>query len=178
VTIVAHRRATLFGAVVGKEMKRSAVGSIADACWREIPAHFPHVELGSFVVMPNHIHGILILRGIISGADAVASAPRRGTIYRAPTEGFGAPRAGSIPTIVRTYKAAVTRAAGRLAGIPRPIWQRNYYEHIIRDETDHDRIRRYILANPMSWDNDEENPARESRPVEGDDGPPSRKEST
>jgi REP element-mobilizing transposase RayT len=164
VTIVTHHRAALFGRVVEGQTQRSALGSIADACWREIPDHFPHVELGSFVVMPNHIHGILTLHAITTpnaiGSDAMASEPGRGTIYRAPTEGFGAPRAGSVPTIVRSYKAAVTRAVGRVPGSLRPIWQRNYYEHVIRDEADWDRARRYIEANPMNWEEDEENPRR------------------
>ena len=73
---------------------------------------------------------------------------------------FVVPRVGSIPTIVRSYKAAVTRAVRRLAEVPCPIWQRNYYEHILRDEADWDRIRRYIEANAKNWDEDKENPDR------------------
>lgn len=161
VTIVTQDRTALFGSIGEGEMRLSRAGSIADRCWRDLPEHFPHVELSSFVIMPNHVHGILILRpttiprGIVS--DAVASETGRGTIYRAPTEQFGTPRIGTIPTIVRTYKAAVTRALGRSPGKRQPVWQRNYYEHVIRDEADWDRLRRYIDANPMNWGMDEEN---------------------
>jgi REP element-mobilizing transposase RayT len=161
VTIVTQDRAALFGLVGEGEMRLSRAGSVADRCWREIPDHFPHVELGSCVVMPNHVHGILILRPTTIhndiGSDAMASEPGRGTIYRAPTEKFGAPRMGTLPTIVRTYKAVVTRALGRLPGKRHPVWQRNYYEHVIRDEADWDRLRRYIDSNPMNWGKDEEN---------------------
>jgi putative transposase len=80
------------------------------------------------------------------------------TGYRAPRGRFGAPRVGSIHTIMRTYKAAVTRAVGRAVAHPPRVWQRNYYEHIIRDEREHDRLRRDIEANPIHWDEDEENP--------------------
>jgi REP element-mobilizing transposase RayT len=162
VTIVTHGRAMLFGRIVEREMRLSKVGTVADRAWREIPEHFPHVELGSFVVMPNHVHGILVLHAPTTpneiGSDATASEPGRGTIYRAPTEQFGAPRIGSIPTIVGTYKAAVTRAVGRLPGDRHTIWQRNYYEHVIRDDADWDRIRGYIDVNTMNWEEDEENP--------------------
>ena len=102
VTIVTHQRNCLFGEVVNGEMVLNDFGKIADECWRAIPDHFPVVELGAYVVMPNHVHGIIV---ITNG---------RGTIYRAPTqEQFQKPVAGSIPTIIRTFKAAVTRRIGR-----------------------------------------------------------------
>jgi putative transposase len=157
VTIVTQDRAMLFGTVEDAEMRLSQVGAIADRGWREIPDHFPHVELGAFVVMPNHVHGILILRP--ASTPDTGSIPRRGTIYRAPTEAFGTPRPGSIPTIVRTYKAAVTRAVGRLPGDRQPLWQHGYYEHVIRGEADGNRIHMYIQSNPTNWDEDEEHPA-------------------
>jgi hypothetical protein len=83
VTIVTKERAALFGSIGEGEMRLSRAGSVADRCWREIPDHFPHVEVGSFVVMPNHVHGILILRPTAihndMGSDAKASEPGRGT---------------------------------------------------------------------------------------------------
>jgi len=88
------------------------------------------------------------------------ASARRGTIYRAPTptiEQFGKPTVGSLPTILRTFKAAVTRRASRELDSAN-IWQRNYYEHIIRNQTDFERIAGYTLANPANWDTDEENP--------------------
>jgi putative transposase len=78
ITIVTYQRALLFGQIVDAEMQLNDFGGIADECWRAIPDHFPNVELGAYIVMPNHVHGIIIIRG-----DA-STSPRRGTIYRAP----------------------------------------------------------------------------------------------
>ncbi|HEY5983537.1 MAG TPA: hypothetical protein VIU38_08685 [Anaerolineales bacterium] len=168
ITVVTHRRLPLFGEVVSRDANLSALGRIADQCWRELPLHFPHVELGASVIMPNHIHGILILHDTAAtsnrDADAPAFASRRGTIYRAPTvhrvatEAFGAPRPGAIPTIVRTYKAAVTRQARRERYPVLAVWQRNYYEHVIRDQREWEEIHRYIESNPLMWMQDRENP--------------------
>ncbi len=153
-TIVTYQRDCIFGEIKNEEMVLNELGKIADECWRAIPEHFPFVELGAYVVMPNHVHGIII---ITDGG--------RGTIYRAPTpraptqniEQFGKPIKGSLPTIIRTYKAAVARRIGREHNAT-GIWQRNYYEHIIRDEKDLQNKTDYIEANPSSWDEDENNP--------------------
>jgi putative transposase len=151
VTMVTHRRLELFGRMVDREMQVFRAGQFAEACWRQIPDHFGHVELGAFVVMPNHVHGILVLKG-----DMIPQ--RRGTIYRAPTPAFGRPTPGSIPTIVASYKAAVTRQIHRRPRDSGRIWQRNYYEHVIRNEADWRRLQLYIEANPQLWPDDAENP--------------------
>jgi len=153
VTIVTYQRNCIFGNIVNEEIQLNAFGKIADECWRAIPDHFPNVELGAYIVMPNHVHGIIVIN---DRADASASA-RRGTIYRAPTEQFGKPIIGSIPTIIRTFKAAVTRRIGRELNAT-GVWQRNYYEHVIRNHEDWDRIHRYIESNPSMWAEDDENP--------------------
>jgi putative transposase len=124
ITICAHRQAHWFGSVHGGAMRLSAVGQIAYDCWLSIPEHFPTVSLDAFVVMPNHLHGILVLRG-------------------------GGPALGAV---VGTYKAAVTRAARRAGLAPSaPLWHGRYYDHIVRDQADIERIRAYILANPLRW---------------------------
>jgi putative transposase len=155
VTIVTYQRDCIFGNIVNEEIQLNAFGKIADECWRAIPDHFRNVELGAYIVMPNHVHGIIVIN---DRADADASA-RRGTIYRAPTEQFGKPIIGSIPTIIRTFKAAVTRRIGRELNAT-GVWQRNYYEHVIRNHEDWDRIHRYIETNPSIWTEDEENPTK------------------
>ncbi len=159
VTIVTYHRDCLFGGIVDGEMILNDLGKIADECWRAISEHFPFVELGVYVIMPNHVHGIIVITDVDHRADAGASARSRGTIYRAPTtqERFQKPVAGSLPTIIRTYKAAVTRRIGREHNAT-GIWQRNYYEHIIRDEKDLQNKTDYIEANPSLWDEDENNP--------------------
>ena len=146
VTMVTWRRDCLFGEVINGMMVLNDFGRVADECWRAIPEHFPCVELGAHQVMPNHVHGVI---AIIEG---------RGAIYRAPTvEQFGKPTVGSLPTIIRTYKAAVTRQIGRQLNAT-GIWQRNYYEHILRNEHEMDQIWRYIEGNPTLWQDDDENP--------------------
>jgi putative transposase len=158
VTVVTFRREALFGEIMGGEMCLNELGKIVAECWQEIPAHFPNAEADAFVVMPNHVHGIIFLfENNPSDADV---SDGRGTIYRAPTitiEQFGKPTIGSLPTIVRTFKAAVTRRAGRELNSAN-IWQRNYYEHIIRDQPDYERVAAYIADNPSNWAEDEENP--------------------
>jgi putative transposase len=147
VTIVARGRECLFGEITGREMRANTLGQIAEECWQAIPEHFSNSDVDVFVVMPNHVHGIIMIH------DAV-----RGTIYRAPNptiEQFGKPTAGSLPTIVRTYKAAVARRARRELGSAN-IWQRNYYEHIIRNLQDYGRIAGYIADNPANWEEDEQ----------------------
>jgi hypothetical protein len=99
--------------------------------------------------MPNHLHGIIVING-------------RGTARRAPTgERFGKPTVGSIPTIMRAFKSACTKRINDMRDARgTPVWQRNYYEHVIRDEDDLSRIRQYILDNPARWAEDENNPER------------------
>jgi putative transposase len=142
----------LFGDIVGEKIHLTEVGHLADACWRDIPHHFPNVDPDEYVVMPNHVHGIVVL----------LSQDCKGTACRAPTaERFSRPTPLSIPTIVRSFKAAVTGQVHLIHGFSRAaLWQRNYYEHVIRDDKSLDRIRNYILTNPLRWHLDGENPSR------------------
>ena len=148
VTIVTQGRSTVFGEILDGEMRLSPWGHIAEECWRALPDHFPHAALGAFVVMPNHVHGIIVLH-------ERADVPSVGaTHWVAPTKPRG-PQRGSIGAIVGAYKMAVTRRIAEEFGEGMVVWQRNYHEHVIRDERDHDRIRRYIESNPMNWTSDD-----------------------
>ncbi len=132
--------------IVDGQMHLHAAGREAGQCWLQIPRHFPNVELDEFVVMPNHVHGILVLS--------------RGAACRAPTvERFGQPVSGSLPTVIRSFKSAVTQRSNALHGTPgASVWQRNYYEHVIRDEASLQGMREYIANNPLQWALDRENP--------------------
>ena len=157
VTIVTYGREFLFGKILDGKMQVNPLGRIVQECWDEIPVHFPNTTTDIFCIMPNHIHGILIIH----------DTPGRGTIYRAPTrihqiEKFGKPTIASLPTIIRSFKAAVTRRAGRELNSGN-IWQRNYYEHILRSQVDYEKIAGYIWDNPANWDKDEENPTVNSQ---------------
>jgi len=150
VTIVTHDRKHLFGEVVKGEVVLDEVGRMVEGVWASIPAHFPQVELGEFVIMPNHIHGIISIT--VGARHAVPLQPN-------PFEEFGQPVPGSLPTIIRSFKSASSRMFHQFPNYAGDhLWQRNYYEHIIRNERDHLAIYDYILANPMNWEKDEENP--------------------
>jgi REP element-mobilizing transposase RayT len=154
ITICTRRRRCIFGDVIDAEMQLSRIGEIVLATWNELPAHFDNVETDAFTILPNHVHGNIALR--------------RGTACRAPTlttgERFGKPVVGSIPTIVRSFKSAVTKRINEMTGTPGgKLWQRGYDEHIVRGTQELDRIRRYIENNPRNWYRDVENPCRRSR---------------
>ena len=155
VTVCAADRACMFGEVVGGGVRLNDAGRIVEDEWAKTAQMRPRVLLDQFVVMPNHIHGIVVLMD------------SRGTLQRAPTgdrpirtiERFGKPTRDSIPTIIRLFKAATTKRISIQQGTPGvTVWQRNYYEHIIRDGKSLDRIRRYIAENPVRWAFDRENP--------------------
>ena len=146
ITICTHQKSCLFGAIANNKLNLNKFGQIAFTCWQAIPEHFPKIELDSFVIMPNHVHGILIIT-YNSG---------RGLAMPNPYEGkFGKPVAGSIPTIIGSFKSAVTKQINILRNSKgMSVWQRNYYEHIVRDEASLNRIRQYIINNPFDWKND------------------------
>jgi putative transposase len=143
VTICIEDRECLLGEVAGGEIILSAFGEVVREEWIRTTLLRREVILDEFVIMPNHFHGIIFLRW--------------GTSRRAPTrEAFGKPTKDSIPTIIRLFKSSVTKRVNELRGTPgNSFWQRGYYEHVIRDGKDLDRIRRYILANPANWSSDE-----------------------
>lgn len=155
ITICTYERTWLFGEVSGEEMRVNAFGEIVQRCWAEIPQHFAHVALDAFVVMPNHVHGILVLTHDGEEERPVWSVPNDEGLFPR-----GA-RPRSVGAIVGSFKSATARRINELRGAPgAPVWQRNYYERIIRDEHELDRIRRYIVENPLRWHLDRENPWR------------------
>ena len=123
---------------------RSAKSS--EACWMDIPFHFPNVELATHVVMPEHLHGILRLRERAVDDESIAKVSRRGTACRGPygrqQREFAVPTVASIPTIVGAFKSAVTKR------LKQAIWQRGYYERVIRDENEFRKTCEYIRSNP------------------------------
>jgi putative transposase len=171
VTMVAYQRDLLFGYIENGEMILNEMGIITDECWREIPDHFPNVDLGAYVVMPNHVHGIVVITGDESRVgtrhDDEVDTTRRGTIsveathvgarHASPQQKPCGVRPGSLGAIVGSFKSAVSKRIGREHNTT-GIWQRNYFEHIIRDEKDLQRITDYIHANPLRWNDDDENP--------------------
>ncbi len=123
-------------------------GEIVLKCWDDLPNHYHHVQLDEFAVMPNHVHGIIILT-------------ERAGLKPAPTKRRG------LTEIVRAFKTFSSRRMNRIRYTPGiPVWQRNYYERIIRTDAELDGIREYIATNPLQWQTDSENPfCRGERPV-------------
>ncbi len=152
VTIVTQGRQCLFGEVVESEMRLNEYGRVVVECWNGLPGHYPHVGLDAFVVMPNHVHGVLELtRNVGAG------------LRPAPTS---AKWRHSLSEIVRAFKAFSSRRINELRNMPgAPVWQRNYYEHIIRNEDDLYDIRQYIIYNPAKWAEDGENPVSVKRAI-------------
>jgi len=144
-------------------LETEAVQEAVLAGWQGLPTRFPAVVLDEFVIMPNHVHGIICIVGARHASpllqDANASSAR-GTLGSAdPTRPRGA-AAGSLGAIVGSFKAAAAKRINAIRKTPRsPVWQRNYYERVIRDEEELSRVRQYIRDNPLRWDEDPENPS-------------------
>ena len=158
VTICAQGKQCLFGRIEGTRVCLTKLGALVQKCWDEIPNHFPFVGLEAFVVMPNHIHGILGFHPRAQHAAPLqtAKAVARPVVHVIP---------GSLAAVVRSFKSAVsTRAHSVHDRRARSIWQRNYYERVLRNGKEFDNAARYILENPLRWEWDEENPARNCAP--------------
>ena len=151
VTIVTQGRECLFGEIVGGEMRLNPFGKIVNEEWLRSAEIRREIELDAFVVMPNHIHGIVFIHNNTIGATGRSPLPIQNRYPHGPS-----PK--SLSSFVAGFKSSVTKRINLLDGAPgAPVWQRNYYEHIIRDQTDYERIFNYIITNPSNWLKDEEN---------------------
>ena len=178
VTICVQHRECLFGTITDGKMRLNKIGQIVVERWNQIPQHFSSVELGESVIMPNHMHGIIawgiagtrIPHPLVEARSLHPSenaTNRRGEVSSSvdpnPT------RRGEVPSpalgkIVAYFKYQSTKHINQHHNTPRTrIWQRNYYDHVIRDNPDLQRLRQYIQDNPMKWELDQlhhDNPSR------------------
>jgi REP element-mobilizing transposase RayT len=156
VTICTEDRECLFGEIIAGEMRLNDAGAIALAVWNDLPMHYAHVQLERFVIMPNHVHGIIILTDDVAVVGAgLKPAPTQSVPTDAATTGV---RRHGLPEIVRAFKTFSARRINELRGTPGvPVWQRNYYEHVVRTAESLERIRAYIETNPERWAWDREN---------------------
>lgn len=151
VTICTQSRQRRFGDIVDGEMRLNEAGRMVESVWEQLPARFPTFESDSFLVMPNHIHGILVLVG------AGLALPVKGAASSAPTT----TRSITLSDVVRVFKSMSAIDVNRfLSRSGQSLWQRSYYEHIVRNDTSLNRIREYIATNPLRWELDRENPQR------------------
>ena len=153
VTLCADQRVCLFGDVVDGEMRLSEAGRIVHEEWLRTEAIRSEVELDVFQVMPNHFHGIVIITDLVppnQETPGVAGAHGRAPLRRAPK---------SLGSLVAGFKSAVTKNINQMRRTPgRPVWQRNYYERVIRNQGELEGIQDYIVGNPAKWQEDAENP--------------------
>ena len=140
------------GDVVKGLMELSLEGEIVQKEWLDIQNRFQNVQLDVFVVMPNHLHGII---------EIIDDGKNVGAIHELPLQ--QRPRRMLIPKIIGRFKMQSSKQINILHNSQgKPIWQRNYYEHIIRNENELNKIRQYIIDNPAKWEFDRENPISES----------------
>jgi len=156
VTIVVKNRRSLFGEIVLSSLEHSPLGAVVETCWKKIPMHHKGVDLDEYIVMPNHIHGIIIL-GEDCGDVQEACGDVQLNVSTENSYSTISPKKGSLSVVIRTFKAAVTTWA-RVNAYGDFAWQERFYDHIIRNERDLHRIRTYIANNPLKWALDEENP--------------------
>jgi REP element-mobilizing transposase RayT len=143
ITVCTDGREHLFGEIHDVKMIENQNGQIVGACWNDLPNHYPNVELDEFVVMPNHVHGIIFI--IENDVGARHASPLQAKRY-------------DLGDIVGSWKSAVTKQINELRGTQgASIWQRSFHDHIIRDEKSLNRIREYIITNPERWEYDQEN---------------------
>lgn len=168
ITICTASRSHYFGEIVEGKMKLSSIGILADVLWHEIKNHTENIELGAFVVMPNHIHGILILdkpENYINDTtiETLHVEMLHATSLQTPTQKNQfmsdiSPKSNSVSTIIRSYKSAVTKHCNRLGLTDTDgvvfAWQTRFYDHIIRNNEEYQRIQDYIENNPENWEND------------------------
>ncbi len=148
VTLVTHQRECAFGEIMAGQMRVNEIGAVVRLEWLRSAEIRGEIALGEYVIMPNHVHGIVIIRDV--GAHGHAPLPVR-TRQRP---------ARSLGSFVAGYKAAATRRINVIRGTPgHPVWQRSYSERVIRGEEELNRIRQDNIDNPLRWDEDPENPA-------------------
>ena len=178
ITICAHNRECVFGEIMGGEMKLNRWGELVRGCWEGIPQHFENVELDEYIIMPNHVHGIIVInrwdqKNTTAKNTGVANVGARHALplqnkqspsdNDAPMPAPGKPIAGSLGIIVGSFKSAATKRINEQRGTSgTTIWQRNYYEHVIRNAESLDSTRLYVQTNPAQWDADSENPTNVS----------------
>lgn len=144
VTICTYKRSHLFGKISKQEMLLNEKGRIVKNEWRKTPRIRPYVQLDEFIIMPNHIHGIIIISG--TGRDVLQYVPAK-TEFKSPSYNLG--------TIIRGFKGAVTsRINKNNHSKGEKVWQPNYHERVIRNDWELYAVRRYIRENPQKWEYD------------------------
>ena len=152
-TICTWDRVCLCGEILDGEMRLNDIGRIVTEEWARSCEIRQEIELDEWIVMPNHVHGIIVIVHTLEDVRAHGRAPLqqdKTVLHRKPR---------SLSSFIAGFKSGATKRINETRGTPGvPVWQRNYYEHVIRNEESLNEIRQYIAGNPMRWAEDEENP--------------------
>ncbi len=162
VTICTKGRVEWFGEIKDGAMALNECGKIVCQCWNDLPNHYQNVALDKFVVMPNHCHGVVVIKNIPVG-NGLKPFPTEGDLKPFPTKNHG------LSEIMRGFKTFSSRRINTVGNGLKPFptaagphkfqWQKSFYDHIIRNEIDLNRIREYIVRNPLQWPNDRNHPS-------------------
>jgi REP element-mobilizing transposase RayT len=146
ITICTSERLPRFGSIEKGLMVLNKSGEIVQSAWLELPDHYPNLSLDEFVIMPNHLHAITILENTRRDRFINLSLQKPAKIH-------------GLSEIIRGFKTWSARRVNELdKSLGVPLWQRSFYDHVIRDEKDLQRVREYIHDNPLKWEEDQENP--------------------
>ena len=156
VTICTNQKECVLGCVENGSMVLNEIGQMVRKAWTELPTHYAGVDIDEFVVMPNHLHGIIILN--------VGAGPRACPENKGQPQGVAPTKTLSLSDVIQRFKSLTIKRYGN--GVRRNnwepfekhFWQRNYYEHVVRNEDDLNEIREYVINNPLKWELDGENP--------------------
>lgn len=167
VTICSQNRQCLLGEIKHEEMILNEIGRIVLSGWNDLPIRFPTIDLDEFVIMPNHMHGIIVLGDNPNANRGGWVPPPKSSGGALPPQGEKIPPVGEgtsplqkpkLGNIIAYFKYQTSKQINQIYGSPgHRIWQRNYYEHIIRSEKSLAKIREYIVHNPLQWELDSEN---------------------
>lgn len=142
ITVCAYNRQEVFGEIRNKNMQINQYGQIVEEVWFQIPKHFTNIELDKFIIMPNHVHGIIIIKNPVGTGHALSSIKNK--------------KIDNLSVVVGAFKSAVCKQINELNDKSFK-WQRSFYDHIIRTTHSLKCIREYIVNNPQTWDCDEHN---------------------
>jgi len=159
VTICTKDNGRILGEIVDKKIQLNQFGEIVQECWHDLPNHYPHIKLDAFIIMPNHVHGVIIIAPE-PVVGAIHELPLHASHHNSDVETIINRRRMLLPKIIGRFKMVSSKRINQIRRMPGfPFWQRNYYEHIIRNEDDLFQIRTYIENNLYDWEIDNENPS-------------------
>ncbi|MCF7845663.1 MAG: transposase [Candidatus Peribacteraceae bacterium] len=158
VTICTDDRTDFFGEIKNGKLIETEQCRICRACWLDLPNHYPNCVLDAFVIMPNHVHGIIVIDNWRGGRDVIVETGLKPVSTGKPVHPKPPPpvrKKYPLSEIVRGFKTFTARKINQRQNTPgQPFWQRNYYDRIIRDENELNHTREYIWNNPKNWAND------------------------